>query len=230
MTVKTKLTMATVLLLTAMSAFAQSSMQKKVQQKFPVWFDVRRIMSDGRKANKENRQLEANLGSYDKVQTKVDVFEVSLKSSCKKTEHFEVEVVSMASAGSGLPGRNDATTFPCASESMSVLLFPGVKTNIVMRSAAVTSRDINKVTITGEWAWRRPNGTVTSSGYDYTVDRRKEGAVLKGVIVRLKKDGTIIRIWSSLSNWRKMAWNENLDIRKAPGISSDDGNSGKGAN
>ena len=223
MTVKTKLTMAVVLLLTAMPAFAQNAMQKKVQQKFPVWFDVRRIMSDGRKGNRENRQLEASLGSYDKVQTKVDVFEVSLKSSCKNAEDFEVEVVSMASAGSGLP-------FPCASESMSVLLFPGVKTNIVMRSAAVTSRDINKVTITGEWAWRRPNGTVTSSGYDYTVDRRKEGAVLKGVMVRLKKDGTIIRTWSSLTNWRTMAWNENLDIRRAPGISSDDGKSGKGAN
>jgi hypothetical protein len=44
--------------------------------------------------------------------------------------------------------------------------------------------------------------------------RRNYGASVVGVIGRLKKDGVIIKTHCSMAPWRKMAWQDEIEIRE----------------
>ncbi len=176
---------------------AQSVEQKKMQRLYPVQFDVKLVANDGYKRNLENRQLEANLGSYDKVQVKLMVYSARLRSYLKRAEEFSIESIWMTNRG-----------IPCARDEYPITLFSGVATNIVIASPAVTSRDTHKVTITGKWV--NQDGVVT--GYDYKVSDSKSGTRLLGAIIRLKKNGVVIRTWCQINTWRKIAWTTDFKV------------------
>lgn len=131
---------------------------------------------------KENT-WKTDYGSFDKEIATAQEFQVSLRSRLKTDEEFTIEAVYMAVA--------KKRTFPWSKSETNVTLRAGTSIQVKMTSPIVKSRDTN---------------------YAALCERYKDGAHIIGAIIRLKKDGVIIRTWTSSYPWTKMSWQPEIKI------------------
>ena len=91
---------------------------------------------------------------------------------------------------------------PYSSETLDFSLAAGAKTNFVFESPVLSFRDVK---------------------YVYAGEHRQSGYKMKGAIIRLKKDGDIIRTYVSQRFWEKMAWEPTIkvEVEKSETASSD---------
>ena len=131
---------------------------------------------------KENT-WKTDYGSFDKEIATAQEFQVSLRSRLKTDEDFTIEAVYMAVA--------KKRTFPWSKSETNVTLRAGTAMQVTMTSPVVKSRDTN---------------------YAALGERYKDGAHIIGAFIRLKKEGVIIRTWTSNYSWTKMAWQPEIKI------------------
>lgn len=120
---------------------------------------------------------------HDKTQSKSLKYTVNVKWNSKEDADLSLEVVYMASSGQ--------RAVPYSSETLDFSLTGGAKTNFVFESPVLSFRDVK---------------------YVYAGEHRQSGYKMKGAIIRLKKDGDIIRTYVSQRFWEKMAWEPTIKV------------------
>ena len=131
--------------------------------------------------------FKTNYGSHDIVRYRSSSYSVDIKWTGKGTADFTAEFIFMAS--------QDRITKPLYCVTNGFQLAQGISTNFIVSCPSTYHRDTKLVAI-GE--------------------REEEGAKLKGVVARLKRDGKIIKTFISNGTWAKQAWDEDLDTYYKP--------------
>ena len=203
---------------TTTTAWPQSAIQRRMAQEYPIMLTATFKGNAGQKTvNHQVGGIEQRLGAKDKVRTKVMNYDVRVTSNAKKgVERFSFEAITMARIGK--------KEFPCHMESFPIALMAKSGTNIMVRSAAATSRDVVKVDITGvRETYNVRTGETLNRSYDYNKSAHKEGAVIKGMIFRVKKNGVIIRTWCSdpSAAWKEIAWKQDVETAEVPKVSEE---------
>lgn len=121
---------------------------------------------------------------FERSKTRGISYQYSLRLNSKTQEVFTVETYFMASA--------NRDVFPFAKDEFEVELRRGFSTNVVINSPLLSSY---------------------SRGGMGGVKKYNSGANVVGVIGRLKKDGVIIKTHCSMSPWKKMAWQDEIEIK-----------------
>lgn len=125
---------------------------------------------------------------FSRSKTRGQSYQYSIRLNSMTQEIFTVETYFMASA--------NRDVFAFAKDEQEIELVRGFSTNIVVCSPQLSSH-----------SW----------GGMGVVKKRNYGANVVGVIGRLKKDGVIIKTHCSMAPWRKMAWQDEIEIRELNG-------------
>ncbi len=136
-----------------------------------------------RQVGKKENSWKTDYGSFDKEIATAQEFQVNLRSRLKTDEEFSIETIYMAVA--------NKRTFPWSKSETNITLRAGVSMQVNVKSPVVKSRDTN---------------------YAALGERYKEGAHIIGAFIRLKKNGVIIRTWTSNYAWTKMLWEPEIKI------------------
>lgn len=124
----------------------------------------------------------------------IDCF-YTLRLNSKQQETFTIETIFMA--------KQDKRTFPFAKNEVEVTLTKGFTTNIVVTSPELTM--VKRKIMNG-------STQITCCTTAYTYSYSEEGSSVAGAFARLKKDGVIIKTWSSMAPWIKMAWQPTVKL------------------
>ena len=135
-------------------------------------------------SGKKQTDWVTSYGSHDKTQAKSLKYTVNVKWVTKEDANLSLEVIYMASSGQRAE--------PYSSESVDFSLEGGSKTNFVFESPVLSFRDVK---------------------YSYAGEHHQSGYKMKGAIIRLKKDGEIIRTYVSQRFWEKMAWEGEIKVK-----------------
>ena len=170
-------------LMTAIAAFAGVYGQSAEQKQMRDKFPVSMDAKRLRQVGTKENTWKTDYGSFDKEIATAQEFQVSLRSRLKTDEDFSIETVYMAVA--------KKRTFPWSKSETNITLRAGTAMQVKVRSPIVKSRDTN---------------------YAALGERYKQGAHIIGAFIRLKKDGVIIRTWTSHQAWAKMLWAPEVKI------------------
>jgi len=133
--------------------------------------------------SKKDTQFKTDYGSSIVDKTRQNSYECTIRWLGKSNITAQVEYIFMMSDG-GKATPVDPCTIDVELEAS--------KTQIVkIESPAVTQNDTKLVAI-GEYS--------------------KDGLNIKGLVIRLKRDGEIIRVWTSDGTWTKHAWKKEFSL------------------
>ena len=180
-------------LLAANAAFGQSREQRMKANEFKCSFQGRCQAAQGG----DRHTADYGVLGYSKTKSRsMDCF-YTIRLNSKQQETFTVETIFMA--------KQDKRTFPFAKNEVEVTLTRGFTTNIVVTSPELTMIK-RKIMSGGGQATRCP------ASQFYTYSYSEEGSSVVGAFARLKKDGVIIKTWSSMTPWTKMAWQPTVKL------------------
>ena len=175
------------------AASGQSREQRKKADEFKCSFQGRCQASKGG----DRHTADYGVLGYSKTKSRgIDCF-YTIRLNSKQQETFTVETFFMA--------KQDKRTFPFAKDEVEVTLTRGFTTNIVVTSPELTLVK-RKIMSGGGQATRCP------ASQFYTYSYSEEGSSVAGAFARLKKDGVIIKTWSSMTPWTNMAWQPTVKI------------------
>lgn len=135
---------------------------------------------------KKDVLFKTDYGSSSVDKTRQNNYECSVRWLGKTNITASVEYIFLLSDG------GKATPIP--PQSQDIELAPSKTQTITLESPAVTQNDTKLVAL-GEYS--------------------KDGLNIKGLVIRLKRDGEIIKVWSSDGSWLKHAWKPDFDLSDA---------------
>ena len=178
-------------LLTVHVASGQSREQRLKADEFKCSFQGRCQAAKGG----ERHTSDYGILGFSKTKSRsIDCF-YTLRLNSKKQETFTIETIFMA--------KQDKKTFPFARDEVEVTLTRGFTTNIVVTSPELTM--VKRKIMNG-------SSQITCCTTAYTYSYSEEGASVAGAFARLKKDGVIIKTWSSMTPWIKLAWQPTVKL------------------
>jgi hypothetical protein len=153
--------------------------------------DLKRSSSNpctlGAKMVKQNHtkdyKFKTDYGSSIVDKTRQNNYECSIRWMGKTNITAQLEYIFLMSDG------GKATPIP--PQTLDVELEPSKTQTVTLESPEVTQND-TKLVLIGEYS--------------------KDGLNIKGLVIRLKRDGEIIKVWSSDGSWLKHAWKTEFDL------------------
>jgi len=132
---------------------------------------------------KKDVLFKTDYGSSSVDKTRQNNYECSVRWLGKTNITASLEYIFLLSDG------GKATPIP--PQTQDVELVASKTQNIILESPAVTQNDTKLVAL-GEFS--------------------KDGLNIKGLVIRLKREGEIIKVWSSDGSWMKHAWKTEFDL------------------
>jgi hypothetical protein len=136
-----------------------------------------------RQSGKKEVLYKNDYGSSVVDKTRQNNYECSVRWLGKTNVSVTLEYIFLLSDG------GKATPIPA--QTIDVELEPSKTQTVTLESPSVTQND-TKLVLIGVYS--------------------KDGLNLKGLVIRLKRDGEIIKVWSSDGSWMKHAWKPDFDL------------------